>query len=130
MVPGSEQSVSPSIENTGTEPMYVFVRFDVGTTNPGGPVYSFSPDRTAWTSVETDDAGELLYVYGSNESLAALNAQEIADLSGTLTCTATGSDFVMLEDVKVKATGCAIGSEGEIGSAAEVYQDYLSLGGE
>ncbi len=29
VVLGTEQSVSPSITNTGTEPMYVFIRFDV-----------------------------------------------------------------------------------------------------
>lgn len=50
---------------------------------------------------------------------------------GTLTCIAEGSDFVSLEDVSVKVTGCAIGSVGEDGkSAAEVYQDYIELGGE
>lgn len=59
-----------------------------------------------------------------------VNSQDSADLSGTLKCEATGSDFVMLDDVKVKVTGCAIGSVGEDGNAAEVYRDYLKLGGE
>lgn len=50
VVPGTEQTVSPCIENKGTEPMYVFVRFDVGVTNSGGNVYSFTPDAgSGWT---------------------------------------------------------------------------------
>lgn len=59
-----------------------------------------------------------------------VNSQDSADLSGTLKCEATGSDFVMLDDVKVKVTGCTIGSVGEDGNAAEVYRDNLELGGE
>lgn len=130
VVPGTEQSVAPSIQNTGTEPMYVFVRFDVGTTASGFNVYSFTPDENSgWTQVG-NESGSLLFVYGSNDSLVAVNSQNAADLSGTLTCIATGSDFVMLEDVSVKVTGCAIESEGEDGNAAEVYQDYINLGGE
>lgn len=57
VVPGTEQSVAPSIENTGTESMYVFIRFDVGTTASNTPVYSFTPDENSgWTSVDTGEA--------------------------------------------------------------------------
>lgn len=52
MVPGTQQSVSPSVQNTGTIEMYVFVRFDVSTTNSGGPVYSFMPSIDGWTQDE------------------------------------------------------------------------------
>lgn len=63
VVPGTEQTVSPCIENKGTEPMYVFVRFDVGTTASGGNVYSFTPENdSGWSQVEAP-AGQLLYVY-------------------------------------------------------------------
>lgn len=111
--------------------MYVFVRFDVGTTSSGGNVYSFEPDAgSGWTAVDNGNAGELLYVYGSSSTPVAIESQDSADLSGTLTCIAQGSDFVALEDVSVKVTGCAIGSVGEDGNAAEVYEDYINLGGE
>lgn len=106
VVPGTEQSVSPSITNNGTEPMYVFVRFDVGVTSSGTPVYSFDPDDDSWTAVDTGEAGELLYVYGSGSTPVAVNSQEIADLSGVLTCIASGSDFVMLDDVSVSYRVC------------------------
>ena len=130
VVPGTEQSVAPSIENTGTEPMYVFIRFDVGTTSSGGSVYSFTPDENSgWTAVDNGNAGELLYVYGSSSSPVAIESQDSADLSGTLTCIASGSDFVSLDSVQVKVIGCAIGSFGEDeGSIAEVYEDYINPG--
>ncbi len=132
VVPGTEQTVSPSITNTGTEPMYVFIRFDVGTTASGTPVYSFEPDAgSGWTAVDNGNDGELLFVYGSSSTPVAIESQDSADLSGTLTCIAQGADFVSLEDVSVKVTGCAIVSVGEDGeSAAEVYADYIELGGE
>lgn len=62
-VPGSEQTVTTSITNTGTEKMYVFVRFDTSTTSNGEPIYSFAAD--GWTQIDRDDPGELLFVYGS-----------------------------------------------------------------
>ena len=131
VVPGTEQTVSPCIENKGTEPMYVFVRFDVGVTASGGNVYSFTPDNdSGWSQVEAP-AGQLLYVYGTNDSPVSIESQNSAELPGTLTCIAEGSDFVSLDSVEVRVTGCAIGSEGEDGeSAAEVYADYIELGGE
>ncbi len=99
-------------------------------TASGGPVYSFTPDAgSGWTQVKSK-AVELLYVYGSSSSPVAIESQDSADLSGTLACIATGSDFVCLDSVEVRVTGCAIGAEGEDGNAAEVYQDYIELGGE
>lgn len=81
--------------------------------------------------VDTGTAGELLYVYGTNDSPVQIESKGSAELPGTLTCIAEGSDFVSLESVEVKVTGCAIGAEGEDGeSAAEVYADYIELGGE
>lgn len=132
VVPGTEQSVSPSITNIGTDSMYVFIRFDVGVTSSGGSVYSFTPSAgSGWTAVDTGDAGELLFVYGSAATPVAIESQDSADLSGTLTCIASGSDFVSLDSVQVKVTGCAIGAEGEDGeTATEVYADYIELGGE
>lgn len=131
VVPGTEQTVSPSIQNTGTESMYVFVRFDVGVTASNTPVYSFTPDENSgWTAVDNGNDGSLLFVYGSESTPVAIESQDSADLSGVLTCIAEGSDFVSLEDVSVKVTGCAIGSVGEDGeTAAEVYADYIELGG-
>lgn len=129
-VPGSEQSVSTSIKNTGTEKMYVFVRFDVGTTDAGSPIYSFT--TSGWSKVDRDNAGELLFVYGSSDAPTALLPGETASLSGTLTVVATGADFVDLtdDDFAVTVTGCAVGGPESEGTASALYSEYLSLGGE
>ena len=88
--------------------MYVFVRFDVGTTASGGNIYSFTPDAgSGWTAVEAP-AGQPLFVYGSESNPVQLEASDCADLSGVLTCIAAGSTFVSLEDVDVTVTGCEI----------------------
>ena len=129
-VPGSEQSVSTSIKNTGTEKMYVFVRFDVGTTSNSTPIYSFTTN--GWSSVDTGNDGELLFVYGSSDAPTALLPGDTAPMSGTLKVIATGAEFVSLtdDDFGVTVTGCAVGGPESSGSAAELYAEYLSLGGQ
>ena len=129
VVPGTKQTLSPSVENKGTVPMYVFIRFDVGVTGSGGNIYSFTPSGNSWTKIDSDD-GELLFVYGSSSTPVAVEAGDSADMSGTLTCIASGSDFTGLDSVEVTITGCAIGTDGENGTAAEIYRDYKQLGGD
>lgn len=128
-VPGSEQSVSTSIENTGTEKMYVFVRFDVGTVDDS-PIYSFT--TSGWSAVDTGNAGELLFVYGTNDSPTALLPGDTASMSGTLKVVATGADFVSLtdDDFAVTVTGCAVGGPESSGTASALYAEYQSLGGQ
>jgi hypothetical protein len=126
---GSEQSVSTSIENTGTEKMYVFVRFDVGTVDDS-PIYSFT--TSGWSAVDTGNAGELLFVYGTNDSPTALLPGDTASMSGTLKVVATGADFVSLtdDDFAVTVTGCAVGGPESSGTASALYAEYQSLGGQ
>jgi|ADurb_Gel_03_Slu_FD_contig_21_337108_length_685_multi_3_in_0_out_0_1 hypothetical protein len=130
VVPGSEQSVNTSIENTGTEKMYVFVRFDVGTTSNDAPIYSFT--TSGWSAVDTGNTGELLFVYGSESTPTAVYPGDTASLSGTLTVVATGADFVGLtdNDFAVTVTGCAVGGPESSGTASALYAEYLSLGGQ
>lgn len=129
-LPGSEQSVTTSIKNTGTEKMYVFVRFNTSTTSSGGPIYSFAAN--GWSAVDRDYAGELLFVYGSEAEPTPIYPGETASLSGTLTVVATGADFVSLtdDDFGVDVTGCCVGGPESSGSGAELYAEYLSLGGQ
>lgn len=128
-LPGSEQSVTTSIKNTGTEKMYVFVRFNTSTTSSGGPIYSFAAN--GWSAVDRDYAGELLFVYGSEAEPTPIYPGETASLSGTLTVVATGADFVSLtdDDFGVDVTGCCVGGPESSGTAAALYSEYLSLGG-
>lgn len=129
-LPGSTQTVNTSIKNTGTEKMYVFVRFNTSTTSSGSSIYSFSAN--GWSAVDRDDAGELLFVYGSANEPTVVMPGETASLSGTLTVVATGADFVDLtdDDFAVTVTGCAVGGPESSGSASALYAEYLSLGGQ
>ena len=141
VVPGSEQSVAPVMTNTGTENAYVFIRFDVSTYIPSSdvqgeqemPVYSFTPDEPdLWTQIETDNPGQLLYAYGTETELNVVAPKEDVVLAGTLTMMNDNAAFVDLsdDDVKVKVTGCGIGTDNESEVAYEAYQHYVSLGGE
>lgn len=129
-VPGSEQSVSTSITNTGTEKMYVFVRFDTSTTSSGSSIYSFT--TSGWSPVDTGNPGELLFVYGSTDAPTCILPGETASMSGTLKVVATGTDFVDLtdDDFAVKVTGCAVGGPESEGTASALYAEYVSLGGD
>lgn len=53
-------------------------------------------------------------------------------MSGTLTVVATGADFMSLtdENFEVNVTGCAVGGPESEGTAEELYEEYLTLGGE
>ena len=130
VVPGSEQSVSTSITNTGTEKMYVFVRFNTSTTSSGTEIYSFT--TSGWSAVDTGNPGELLFVYGSADEPTALTPGQSAAMSGTLKVIATGADFVDLtdSDFAVTVTGCAVGGPESEGTASALYAEYQSLGGD
>ena len=130
VLPGTEQSVNTSIKNTGTEKMYVFVRFDTSTTAEGSSIYAFS--TSGWDAVDSGAASQLLYVYGSFDAPTPLNPGESAELSGTLQVVATGADFSELtdDDFTVTVNGCAVGGPESEGTGAQLYAEYLGLGGE
>jgi hypothetical protein len=110
--------------------MYVFVRFDVGTTTAGSSIYSFT--TSGWSAVDNGNAGELLFVYGTNDSPTLVMPGDTASLSGTLKVIATGADFVSLtdDDFAVTVTGCAVGGPESTGTASALYAEYLGLGGQ
>ena len=130
VLPGTEQSVNTSVKNNGTEKMYVFVRFDTSTTAAGSPIYEFA--ASGWEAVDSGAASQLLYVYGSAEAPTPLNPGESAELSGVLRVVATGKDFAELtdDDFVLTVTGCAVSGPESKGTGAQLYAEYLGLGGE
>lgn len=110
--------------------MYVFIRFDVGTTSNSTPIYSFT--TSGWSAVNTGNPDELLFVYGSLSEPTLVMPGDSAAMTGTLKVIATGADFVTLtdEDFAVTVTGCAVGGPESSGTAAELYEEYKSLGGQ
>ena len=123
--PGGTQSIAPSIENTGTEKMYVFVRFNCSDDG----IYSFTPSSSGWTAVNTGQPGEMLYCYGEPTKLIP---GESATLSGTMTVIADNVAFSeFAEDaLYYTVTGCAIGTDAENTEPGALYTEYLSSGGE
>lgn len=121
--PGDTQSIAPSITNTGTEKMYVFIR--INCSDDG--IYSFTPSGS-WTAVDAG-VGEMVYCYGEP---TALTPGESATLSGTMTVVANNAAFSELADdaLYYTVTGCAIGVDAESSGAAALYNEYLSSGGE
>ena len=127
ITPGSEQTVNPVMTNTGTEEMYVFVRFNVGTyttSNATEPVYTYVVDTesnvgagAAWTRVSTENPGELLFAYGSEGELLLVQPGAALTLPGKLVATSDNTVFSGLSD-------------NESSEPIEAYGHYLSLGGE
>ena len=138
VLPDSEQTVVPVMTNTGTEPMYVFIRFDTSTytSSEDGQeksVYSFTPDEDGlWTQIEGDNPGQLIYAYGTDTEMTVVSSKESVSLPGTLKVTVDASDFVDLtdDDMEVKVTGCAVGTDVDSKRAYDAYQEYISAGGE
>ena len=122
--PGDTQSIAPSITNTGTEKMYVFIRINCSDNN----IYSFTPSGS-WSLVDTGVAGEMVYAYGEP---TALTPGESATLSGTMTVVASNAVFSELAEdaLYYTVTGCAIGVDAESSGAEALYNEYLSSGGE
>lgn len=118
--PGDEQTINPTITNTGTEKMYVFVRINCSDDE----IYSFTPND-GWTAVEAG-VGEMVYAYGE-----PLKPRESATLSGTMTVVANNADYSELADdaLYYTVTGCAIGTDAESSDAASLYNEYLVSGG-
>lgn len=131
MGPGDEQSISPSIKNTGTEKMYVFVRFNCS----GDGVYEFVPEEGSnWTKVESDVPGEMIYAYGDPDKLIPGDS---ATLSGKMKVVATNVMFsdwfdagTADEVLYYTVNGCAIGTDAESSGSSALYAEYLSSGGE
>lgn len=123
--PGGTQSIAPSIENTGTEKMYVFVRFNCSDDG----IYSFTPSGSGWTAVSTGQPGEMVFCYGSPTKL---NPGEKAILSGTMTVVASNVMFAEFSEdaLYYTVTGCAIGTDAENTDPSGLYTEYLSSGGE
>lgn len=131
MGPGDEQTIAPSIKNTGTEKMYVFVRFNCSDDG----VYEFVPaEGSNWTKVDSDVPGEMIYAYGDPDKLIPGDS---ATLSGKMKVVATNVMFSewfdagTAEDVLYyTVTGCAIGTDAESSGAAALYDEYVSSGGQ
>ncbi len=118
---GDSQSIAPTIINTGTDKMHVFIR--INCSDDG--VYSFD-GGDGWSAVNTGSPGE--FVYGYETILAPGDS---ATLNGTMTVIADNKTFSELyEDALLyTVTGCAIGTDSASEEISDLYTEYLSSGG-
>ena len=139
IVPGDEITAAPTVTNTGTDPAYIFLRFDCNTfTDPADneekSIYSFSideGDRSKWTQVESDNPGQLIFAYGSESDLTVVQPQESVTLPGTLKLVMDSGSFVEIDEAGLtfRVTGCGIDTLGSNNSAG-AYNEYIAEGGE
>ena len=125
---GEEQSIAPTLKNTGNTRMYVFIRINTTTTEDDKSVYSFTPSSSNWILVETGQADEMVYAYGDP---TALRPGESATLSGKMRVDVDNLTYSELDEdaLHYTVTGCAIGTDAESSGAAALYNEYLSSGG-
>ena len=128
VLPGSSFTLSQTITNESTEPVYVFVRVDTE-----GNAYSISELDPSWSKVkEAEDV--ILLAYGSAGAMVEIGPDVEVEFSGLLTLDVSNKEFSELNDsaldFSVHACGIAKSQcEGKTGALA-VYEVYEDNGGE
>ncbi len=135
ILPGTEQTINPSIRNAGSEKLYLFVRFDTNTTAAGNQIFDYSATGGGWSRVDMGDnaaPGQIIYVYGSADAPTVVMPEETVTLNGKMTAVVSMSEFVDLvdEDFVYTVHGCAIQAQDLSGTASQVYTEYIGAGGE
>ena len=147
VVPGSEQTISTTIQNQSNIPMYLYVVLSCGTytdesggSGAGGsekPIYTFTPGSdSGWIVLEgvenEEKPGNIVCAYvgedssyggGSQGQLRLVDKMEEVEFCGLLTCTVPKEEFLTLDDsdVQIVATAYAIGTDGSSGDASVEY---------
>ena len=132
-----EISMSPTLTNTGSMPLYVFVRFDCASDS-GAPIYNYSvqsDQESLWTTVDTGDAGKICFAYVDGEEMKEVGAGEEISIPGTLRLNLSSSRFSALalddpEQFSVKVMGCGIDTTGSSSNPVDVYNDWVAEDGE
>lgn len=104
--PGDSFSTSPVVYNDATEEMYVFIKVEMPDVN-GEPLYTFSIGE-GWTLVEDG-----VYAYADGGVMTTLTpGDSTTSFTTQMSMKAISrADFAALEDISVKITGYAIGTE-------------------
>ena len=135
ILPGTEQTINPSIRNAGSEKLYLFVRFDTSTTSSNSPIYDYVPSGSGWSRVDMGDnaaLGQIIYVYGSADEPSVVMPEETVTLNGKMKAVVSMSEFVDLvdDDFVYTVHGCAIQAQDLSGTAKAVYTEYMNAGGQ
>ena len=137
IIPGDSFSINPSIENSSTGSVYVFVRVSCQSFNDR-PIYSVKNLGSGWTVIdELGDGENIVIAYGTADAMTALDPGDTASLTGSLMLDVSNRDFGSVRDnLVVTIHGCAVHSEAEANvkattsSPVDAYAEYLIQGGE
>lgn len=115
--PGDSFSTNPIIENDATEEMYVFLRVS------DGGLYEFEIGE-GWVEIE-----EGVYAYGGEEMVALQPGESTSPLTSALKMREMSrAEFSTLENISIKITGYAIGTEGVPAVPSEAWEVCKSIG--
>ena len=144
IIPGQAFTIDPSITNTSTGNVYMFVRINcpsIATENGYKPIYTFTPSEESagsWSEVESlrradENGAQIVIAYGS-ESMTTVEPDDTVQLIGSLTLDVTNKEYKdVKENLGVEIHGCAVHSDAEgeeLETSAdpyEAYQKYLEL---
>lgn len=132
--PGDSFSVSPVIFNDATEEMYVFVEIQMPEyTDSSLPesgdslLYTFDVNDE-WTLVESSN-GTVVYAYGSAEMTALQPGDSTSALTEQMTMRSiSNAEYADIDDINIKITGYAIGTEGVSMSLTDAWSECKSIG--
>ena len=132
-----EISLSPTLTNSGSTPLYVFIRFDC-STDADSPIYSYTVDSERadnWKVVDTNNPGQICFAYVENGEMKVVEAGDEAVIPGTLRLALSSSQFSRMaidnpEEFGVRVMGCGIDTTGNSSSPIDVYNEWIAEGGE
>lgn len=115
--PGDSFPTSPTVYNDATEEMYVFI-----TVSDGG-LYEFVVGD-GWVEVEDG-----VYAYGGDEMTTLAPGETTKPLTSEMTLRSmSNAEFSTLENISIKITGYAIGTEDVPVVPSEAWEVCKSIG--
>ena len=124
--PGDSFAVSPVIDNTATEEMYVFIQVDMPTTVDGA-LFLFDTDND-WCVV-CEDSGKVVYAYGDTEMTVLCPGESTSALTNQMTMRSISiAEYAAIDDINVTITGYAIGIEGVSTNPTDAWNECKAIG--
>lgn len=123
--PGDSLEVTPVIDNTTTEEMYVFIEIDVPEAN-GEPLYTLDANDD-WILVE-ENADSYVYAYG-DEQMTVLNpGEQTEQLTSKITMKEiSNAEYAYIDDIGISIKGYGIDTKGEVTDPASVWNECKTL---
>lgn len=123
--PGDSFAVSPVIDNTATEEMYVFIEVDMPESN-GEPLYTFDANDE-WILVE-GNTEHYVYAYGADELTKLFPGEETVSLTEQMMMkNMSNAEFAGIDDINVTITGVGIDTNGTTEDPERVWEECKAM---